>query len=116
MLVLKSIVSLVSWSMTFRLNSSPLFPTMRGPGACPLTRTALHPDQDWISWEDEETHCRVNPSGAMSPLVSVISAVGPMDARAEEIRHVARKSGEKDMSNQKGGKKRIREKYWLSAN
>lgn len=43
-------------------------------------------------------YCRVKPSGATSPFVRVKSAVGPIDARAVEIKQVATKSGEKDMA------------------
>jgi hypothetical protein len=43
------------------------------------------------------TYCRVKPSGATSPFVKVKSAVGPIDARAVEIKQVATKRGEKGM-------------------
>lgn len=49
------------------------------------------------------THCRVKPSGATSPFVSVRSAVGPIDARAVEIKQVAMKRGEIDMIKEMGG-------------
>jgi hypothetical protein len=74
-----------------------LFAVMSGPGACPLTRTAL---REYSTWHPKvnnagRTYCRVKPSGEISPFVKVRSAVGPIAARAVEIKHVATKKGEK---------------------
>jgi len=47
-------------------------------------------------------HGEDNKTDLTSPLESVISAVGPIDATAVEIKQVAMKKGEKDMVKETG--------------